>query len=285
MVASPKSNAETVLITHKKDPLLAHWRYGLGKTVAFTSDAKPRWASDWLGWDRYARFWAQIVRWSLRSGQKDQFQVQTTVEGDRVKCVVDALTEDGGFLNELTFDASVIDPKYKTEEFSLRQVEPGRYVGYFPTTESGSYLMSMTYRGPDNIEGSLTSGVSIPYSPEHSSTQQNDLVLKKLREVGGYPFLSTDENVFEHNLQGDWRYASIVALPAGAGGFSLFLRYCRTESVLRGSSVADRLAESLELVNRSIPNENRSGWTCDERTRQFDASEGACGRRLHPGAG
>ena len=29
------------------DPLLAFWNHGLGKSVAFTSDAGGRWASGW----------------------------------------------------------------------------------------------------------------------------------------------------------------------------------------------------------------------------------------------
>lgn len=223
VVTSPKSNAETVMITHKQDPLLAHWRYGLGKSVAFTSDAKTRWAKEWLKWKNYARFWSQIVRWSLRSGQKDQFQVQTSIEGDRVKCVVDALTEDGGFLNELTFNASVIDPKFKTENFSLRQTEPGRYVGYFLTQETGSYLISMTYKGPGDMEGSLTSGVSIPYSPEHSSTRQNDLLLKKLTEIGGSPFLTEKDNVFAHNLMAT---GDMLPLWPYLLGLTIFLFFC-----------------------------------------------------------
>ncbi|MBN2325879.1 MAG: VWA domain-containing protein [Candidatus Omnitrophica bacterium] len=201
VVTSPKSGAETVLITHKKDPLLAHWRYGLGKTAAFTSDAKARWGSHWLEWDNYARFWSQLVRWTLRTGRQDQFQIQTSVEGDRVKCIVDALTDEGGFLNELAFNAAVIDPKYQTKDFEMRQTEPGRYMGYFPTNESGSYLISMTYEGPDGMEGSLTSGASIPYSPEHTSTRQNDLVLKQLTDVSGNEYLTAEAGVFEHNLK------------------------------------------------------------------------------------
>lgn len=223
VVTSPKTGAETVLVTHKKDPLLAHWRYGLGKTVAFTSDAKSRWGSEWLNWKNYARFWSQLVRWTLRSAQQDGFQVQTSVEGDKVKCVVDALTEDGGFLNNLTFGASVIDPKFQSKGFDLRQTEPGRYIGYFPTNESGSYLISMTYKDPEGKEGSLTSGVSIPYSPEHSTTRQNDLILKRLAEVGGYSFLTTTASVFDHNLK---TTGNMLVLWPYLLGLAIFLFFC-----------------------------------------------------------
>ena len=44
----PRPTAEIFLVSNRGDPVLASWQYGLGKVVAFTSDAKARWASDWL---------------------------------------------------------------------------------------------------------------------------------------------------------------------------------------------------------------------------------------------
>ena len=46
-----KPAAQTVLVTARDDPLLAQWQYGLGRSVAWTSDSTGRWARDWLGWD------------------------------------------------------------------------------------------------------------------------------------------------------------------------------------------------------------------------------------------
>ncbi|HPO99889.1 MAG TPA: VWA domain-containing protein [bacterium] len=200
VVTGPKAEAETVMVTHKQDPLLAHWRYGLGKTAAFTSDAKARWGREWLSWDQYAKFWSQLVRWTLRSGGQDTFQMQTTLEGDRVICTVDALTEEGEFLNDLTFSAAVIDPSLQTRTFEVRQTEPGRYVGTFPVSAAGSYLINMTYQGEGETEGYLTHGIAVPYSPEHNTTKQNDMVLKRLLAISGHPALTPETPVFEHNL-------------------------------------------------------------------------------------
>src|SRR5262249_36816361 len=38
-------------------PLLAYWQYGLGKGVAFTSDARQLWDRDWARSEMYTRFW------------------------------------------------------------------------------------------------------------------------------------------------------------------------------------------------------------------------------------
>jgi hypothetical protein len=45
-----------------KDPLLARWQYGLGRSIVFASDAKPRWAANWVAWPGYDRFWTNLLR-------------------------------------------------------------------------------------------------------------------------------------------------------------------------------------------------------------------------------
>jgi len=57
-----KPAAETILRAAGKDPLLSRWQYGLGRAAVFTSDAKPRWAADWVGWSGYDKFWANVAR-------------------------------------------------------------------------------------------------------------------------------------------------------------------------------------------------------------------------------
>jgi len=57
-----KPEAETLLRLEEKDPLLARWQYGLGRSVVFASDVKDRWAANWVGWAGFDRFWANVLR-------------------------------------------------------------------------------------------------------------------------------------------------------------------------------------------------------------------------------
>jgi Ca-activated chloride channel homolog len=57
-----KPGADTVLSLDKKDPLLAVWQLGLGRSAVFTSDAKSRWAEQWVGWQGFDRFWVNLFR-------------------------------------------------------------------------------------------------------------------------------------------------------------------------------------------------------------------------------
>ena len=69
-LTSDRLLARTLMRTHKDDPLLAVWQYGLGQSLAFTSDAKPKWAQRWVGWSEFAPFWTQLTRGILRKGGK-----------------------------------------------------------------------------------------------------------------------------------------------------------------------------------------------------------------------
>ena len=38
------------------------WQYGLGRAAVFTSDAKNRWAANWVAWRGFDKLWANIFR-------------------------------------------------------------------------------------------------------------------------------------------------------------------------------------------------------------------------------
>lgn len=57
-----RPTADTILDADPMDPLLVRWQYGLGRAAVFTSDAKNRWAVDWVTWPGFDRLWANIFR-------------------------------------------------------------------------------------------------------------------------------------------------------------------------------------------------------------------------------
>ena len=57
-----KPTSDTILKIDEKDPLLVRWQYGLGRAVVFTSDAKSRWAADWVTWKGFDKLWTNIFR-------------------------------------------------------------------------------------------------------------------------------------------------------------------------------------------------------------------------------
>ena len=57
-----RPTSDVILEADHGDPLLVRWQYGLGRASVFTSDAKNRWAVNWVGWPGFDRLWANIFR-------------------------------------------------------------------------------------------------------------------------------------------------------------------------------------------------------------------------------
>ncbi len=192
-----KGRAEVPLVTQKGDPLLAHWQYGLGRAVAFTSDARAKWAANWLGWDKYRQFWQQVAQWSLRRVDAADFNTEVAVEKGEGHVSVEAIDADGHYRNFLNLQMLVVSPKGEKQVLPLEQTGPGRYDATFPTKEVGAYLMNLTDRGSGQ---SQALGLSVNYSPEFDDAGPNTSLLRRLAELGGGKVLEPEtENPFSHD--------------------------------------------------------------------------------------
>ena len=177
------------------NPLLAHWNYGLGRSVAFTSDAGSKWTTGWQNWDHYAAFWSQVIRWSMRPTDNGNLSMTLRREDGKVKVLVDALDKRQQFLNFLQIQGAVVRPdsavgvpdKNPNEnQLQLVQTAPGRYEATIENAEArGNYFVSLAYKGPDGSKGIVSSGVSVPYSEEYKELRSNQDELESLARITG----------------------------------------------------------------------------------------------------
>ncbi len=204
VATTPKARAELPLVTDKGDPLLAHWQYGLGRAVAFTSDARAKWAKDWLGWDQYRQFWAQTAQWSLRRLENADFVSEVTIDKGEGLVTVEALDEQGNFRNFLNLSTTVVGPKGEKQTIHLEQTGPGHYEARFPSREIGSYLLNLMDLKNGQVRGSQVLGASLNYSPEFAATEPNHNLLLRLAQLGGGKVLDPAaplDNPFLHDRQ------------------------------------------------------------------------------------
>lgn len=202
VATSVKPRAETPLLSDKGDPLLAHWQYGLGRTVAFTSDAKPKWAQQWMPWPKYRQFWSQVAQWSLRKIESADFNTDVTVDRGIGTIAVEALDSNGNFRNFLNLEAVVVSPKGDRLSVTLEQTGPGRYDTKFPTKEVGAYLINLLEKKDGKLAGSQVLGASVNYSPEFLAAEPNVNLLRRISEIGGGRILDIQDpamNPFEFN--------------------------------------------------------------------------------------
>lgn len=195
-----KATSQIPLVTDLGDPLLAHWRYGLGKVTAFTSDCKSRWAALWIGqWGGYSQLWAQILRETARQPQGQNMDINLQADGDETICTVDLLEDAGTRKNDATVEADIyflpanaLGSSMKlvaTKEFS--QHASGRYVGNFRPDEAGVYLVRAR-------EGAKMVSAGYVHNPsgEVATGRINDTLLKQAcAQTGGTYLESADDKL------------------------------------------------------------------------------------------
>jgi len=202
VATTPKPRAETPLWTENGDPLLAHWQYGLGRAAAFTSDARGRWAKNWMSWPQFRQFWSQIVQWSLRRTENAQFASDLSIVGGEGIITLDAVDEQGNYRNFLNLQAAVVGPKGERQTLRLEQSAPGHYEARFPTKATGSYIVNILETGPEGARASQVVGASVNYSPEFNASGPNLPLLTRLAELGGGRVLhagNASESPFLHD--------------------------------------------------------------------------------------
>src|SRR3989449_6143058 len=180
-----KSTADLVLMSHQEDPVLATWRYGLGRSVAFTSDAKAKWGVLWLRWREFNRFWSQLIRWTLRSGSRSDTVAIVERRENMGEIVVDAVDPKGEFINFLDSQVGVVAPNRDRTVIDLEQVGPGRYRGRFPAAQEGVYLVGMSQRRNERVIGSQLAGLVVPYAQELRDLGVDEPLLRELAELTG----------------------------------------------------------------------------------------------------
>ena len=188
VLTSRKQNPqiEVPLVAGKNaDPILAHWQTGLGRAAVFTSDARNKWGASWIAAGSFGKFWAQAIRSVARPPMSADFEVGTTITGEKGSVRVEAIGKDSAFLNFLSIRGTVVGPDMKASDVRLVQTGPGTYEAQFDTPLTGNYVVVLNYRGPDNTQGVLLSGAAMNQSPELRDLSSNPGAMQRVADQTG----------------------------------------------------------------------------------------------------
>jgi Mg-chelatase subunit ChlD len=179
-----KDRATTALESEKGHPLLAHWQYGLGRVVAWASEAQAGWAADWANWPEAARFWSQAVRWALPAPTRSDFQVLARLEPDgrHLDLSAQSLSSDGRFADLQDTRVTVVGPDGAAREVVLPQRAPGTYELYTRVDQPGTYRALFKQGDKEEV-----AGFTVPDAPEAHTLGTNLPLLDELaRRSGGH---------------------------------------------------------------------------------------------------
>jgi uncharacterized membrane protein len=229
---TPKQNPlveipiETPPIGEQKFPILAYWHYGLGKAVAFTSDARTQpgkkfWDRDWAEWNMYSKFWEQVIDWSLRPVESKRLTMTAETHDGKVKIVVEARDDQNKPITNLNLRGGVTIPGggggVGKQEVIFHQTNSGTYEGEIKADAAGAYFITAQATRKAKIlnkdgkeewidEGfdSVRAGVTIPYSQEFAVMESNQPLLERIREItDGKSYADADDALIKAAESGD----------------------------------------------------------------------------------
>jgi Mg-chelatase subunit ChlD/uncharacterized membrane protein len=183
---TPKDTAQVILESDEGDPVLAQWQYGLGRAAAWTPDMKGQWAKDWVRWDQFGRFAAQLVGALLPTPSLEGFEASTGIEGTALALDLRAEALDGRARSGLSPVGRIVGADGTIQELPLIEVEPGRYRGTVALPEAGVYRAQVLVKGGDGQAlGVVSTGAVVPPSAEYIQRDGNASLLQALADVTG----------------------------------------------------------------------------------------------------
>ena len=146
-----------------KEPLIASWRYGNGKTLAVTTDASGRWSGGWVKSNVFGPLWDRLFNWLTPETQNAQkFDVELGYQGGRINIELnDYSSEFGKGIAVLAVTAT--GPHDAHYETTLSQQVPGEFSGSIDAPVPGTYYINM--RGPGGAKSPTFPPLAYTVSP------------------------------------------------------------------------------------------------------------------------
>ncbi|WP_425448134.1 VWA domain-containing protein [Dethiothermospora halolimnae] len=192
---SEKDRGEIILKSDKGEPILATWQYGLGKTVAWTSDIKGRWTKDYLNSDMGIDFFTKLIEWTLPTLSDENITLKSVNKGDKIEIVA----KNPKLKKQYKTTASILTPDNKKMEIDLKVEKPGEYRGEVPIDRRGNYIIKVNQFENGNKINNINDGIAINYPKEYdfsNISSRLDLLLNKTEGK----LISSPEEVFEDDF-------------------------------------------------------------------------------------
>lgn len=196
---TPKGTATVIFASDTDDPILASWQYGLGRTVAWTSDARGMWTSAWMQWDESPQFWKNVISWVMQEGSPEDYNIDTGIM--RGKGYIELTFPPDKIGRGEKVEALIAGPDGTEQAITLEPVSPGVFKGTFDAGETGVYIANIAVKDENETVENINTGIVVPYSPEYEISREDPLLfLEKLAAEGGGRIIRDGSEVFSDEL-------------------------------------------------------------------------------------
>lgn len=212
VATTPKERSIQLMQSHYGDPILSYWQYGLGKTVAWTSDVTGEWSGGYSGWENTQRLWHNIIQYVTQDMGMEGAYVEVEQNGSRSE--LHYTTENYGADTEVI--ATIFDDEGNAKEIKLDPVKPGEYIAGIDTSSTGVYTINVQQKDGDEVVSSMNTAAINQYSMEYRFYPNNTLMEEYVATVGGQ-IISEASEVFatapEH-VKSRWNLSTILLVMA-----------------------------------------------------------------------
>ena len=189
-----KERSIDLLESFQHDPILSYWQYGLGKTVAWTSDVSGEWSAEYSNWDNTPLLWHNIIK--LVSEDNGMEGTYANVEQNGNKATITYTTEEYSANTKVV--AIVYDEEGNPKEIELDPTKPGVYETQIDTKDTGIYTINVQQREQDEIVSSINTAAIMQYSLEYRFYPENTLLDEFAASTGGI-FIDKPDEVFKYS--------------------------------------------------------------------------------------
>lgn len=201
VASEPRPTSEVLLTSSDRaEPILARWRYGLGRVVVLTSDAQGTWAGAWTQWEGFATLWPRLVRDTIRSTPPGDLRLHGEVEEDRAVLTMQVPAERPGE-NRPPPGLTALDPAAREQPLEVVRRGLGLYRAEMQLDRLGPYSFVAERTGKRGaMERSYTS-LSRTYKEEYLAAGADTALLEEVARLTGGGVRPAAEEIFAPGRQ------------------------------------------------------------------------------------
>jgi Ca-activated chloride channel homolog len=192
IATTPKQRASVPFMSEKEDPVLAEWQYGMGHTIAFTSDLSGKWSGDWPRWEKWPAFVSHMVTRTLPQYETEPYRVSLDKKEGSTIVSLEAVNGRG---HTLPLETAVVSENGEQIATNTKLVAPGKYELSIPDS-SGMYFLNVKQTDETGNVHVYQTGFTVPYSKEYILKGANKDLLKELVSMTGGKELSAEKDSF-----------------------------------------------------------------------------------------
>ena len=190
VATTTKSGAREVITTSEDDPLLSSWQYGLGTTIAWTTNASGTWNEALSAHEDYAAMWKRMVDAACMDNAPDEDSVSLIKRRGRI----DVDYQSANYSEDTQIKGVYTSPSGESGELILSSEEPGRYTGSFTPDEPGVYSINIR-RNEKDVAAAVTTAIqTVQFSDEYRQDISNQNLISFVEANGR--ILSDGDKVF-----------------------------------------------------------------------------------------